>query len=415
MVEIKTLSNGVRIVSEHMSAVRSAAVGIWVGVGSRNEKRGEEGSAHFIEHMLFKGTPSSTAAQLAGRMDSIGGQVNAFTARDSTCFYARVLDTHLNEASAILTEMFFDSLFAEEDVINERRVVLDEIDMYRDTPEDQVVEQLFPKVFPGSLGRPVLGKPSSLGKMTGGFLRVFKDREYTPERIVVAVCGSFTEENIQFLAERFSTLSPSRPAGYRRTAYTPYRMARHKATEQNQFCITWPGLPETSEERFTWQVLSTILGGGMSSRLFQKVREENGLCYAISSFTAAYRDTGLFGITAAMGRESEDRTLALIRSEVERFVADGITGEELLRARELMKSNVVLAMESTSSRMNRLGSSILLLGDCLSADEVIERYNAVTAEDVLSLARRIFLPEDLGFSALGRVSDVDHYMEILSY
>lgn len=166
MYEIITLPNGVRIAHEKMSGVRSAAVGIWVGVGSRYEKRGEEGSAHFIEHMLFKGTAHSTAAELAGRMDAIGGQVNAFTSRDSTCFYARVLDSHLDEASDILCEMFFDSLFSESDVVNERGVVLEEIDMYRDTPEDIVVEQLMGRIFPGALGKPVLGRPASLNGMT---------------------------------------------------------------------------------------------------------------------------------------------------------------------------------------------------------------------------------------------------------
>ena len=196
MYEIITLPNGVRIAHEKMSGVRSAAVGIWVGFGSRYEKRGEEGSAHFIEHMLFKGTAHSTAAELAGRMDAIGGQVNAFTSRDSTCFYARVLDSHLDEASDILCEMFFDSLFSESDVVNERGVVLEEIDMYRDTPEDIVVEQLMGRIFPGALGKPVLGRPASLNGMTGASLRAFKEREYSPERIVVSVCGSFTEDNL---------------------------------------------------------------------------------------------------------------------------------------------------------------------------------------------------------------------------
>ena len=171
MYEIITLPNGVRIACEHMDGVRSAAVGIWVGVGSRCEKRGEEGSAHFIEHMLFKGTARSSAAELAARMDAVGGQINAFTSRESTCFYARVLDTHLGEACDILTEMFFDSLFAESDAANELGVVLEEIDMYRDTPEDLVVEQLLRKVFPGPLGRPVLGRPTALKAITGASLR----------------------------------------------------------------------------------------------------------------------------------------------------------------------------------------------------------------------------------------------------
>ena len=229
MYEIITLPNGVRIAYEKMSGVRSAAVGIWVGVGSRYEKHGEEGSAHFIEHMLFKGTEKSTAAELAGRMDAIGGQINAFTSRDSTCFYARVLDSHLDEASDILCEMFFDSLFSESDVVNERGVVLEEIDMYRDTPEDIVVEQLMGKAFPGALGKPVLGRPASLNGMTGASLRAFKEREYSPGRIVVSVCGSFTEENLARLCGRFSALAPSRPAACRKSVYTPAVVVKRRA------------------------------------------------------------------------------------------------------------------------------------------------------------------------------------------
>ena len=259
MYEIITLPNGVRIAHEKMSGVRSAAVGIWVGVGSRYEKRGEEGSAHFIEHMLFKGTAHSTAAELAGRMDAIGGQVNAFTSRDSTCFYARVLDSHLDEASDILCEMFFDSLFSESDVVNERGVVLEEIDMYRDTPEDIVVEQLMGRIFPGALGKPVLGRPASLNGMTGASLRAFKEREYSPERIVVSVCGSFTEDNLARLCSRFSALAPSRPAACRKSAYTPAVVVKRKATEQNHFCLSFPGLPDGDADRFSWQVLSMVL------------------------------------------------------------------------------------------------------------------------------------------------------------
>ena len=413
MYEIMTLSNGVRIVAEHMEGVRSAAVGIWVGAGSRCEKRGEEGSAHFIEHMLFKGTDRSDAAELAGRMDAIGGQINAFTTRESTCFYARVLDTHLPEACDILTEMFFDSTFAEEAVSNELGVVLEEIDMYRDTPEDTVVEQLLGKVFPGPLGRPVLGRPSSLRKMTGESLRAFKDREYSPARIVVALCGSFTDGDLRLLQERFSRVEASRPNRIRKTGYTPARVLKRKATEQNQICLTWPGLPEGHKDRFAWQILSMVLGGGMSSRLFQTVREQNGLCYSISSFTASFAETGLFGISTAVGRDSEEKALTLIRREVERFTADGITEQELSRAREQIKSGVVLGLESTSARMHRLGSATLYQGECLSADEIIERYNAVTADAVLALARKTFIPEGLGFSAVGRLAEEEKYMSLL--
>lgn len=414
MYEIITLPNGVRIVYEHMDGVRSAAVGIWVGVGSRFEKKGEDGSAHFIEHMLFKGTKYSDAATLAGRMDAIGGQVNAFTTRESTCFYARVLDTHLPEACDILTEMFFDSLFADSDVFNELGVVLEEIDMYRDTPEDLVVEQLLARVFPGALGRPVLGRAAVLRNMTGEKLLSFKDREYSPDRIVVSLCGSFTDRDLGMLQERFSQLKPSRHKAGKKAAYTPARVLRRKATEQNQICITWPGLPEGDKSRFAWQVMSMILGGGMSSRLFQTVREQNGLCYSISSFSASFAETGMFGISTAVGRESEEKALRLIRQEVERFVQSGITPEELSRAREQIKSGVVLSLESTSARMNQLGSSILYRGECLSADQIIERYNDVTSQAVLELARRTFTPEGLGFSAVGRLADEEKYLRILT-
>ena len=413
MYEIITLPNGVRIACEHIDTFRSAAVGIWVGVGSRMEKRGEEGSAHFIEHMLFKGTAHSSAEELAGRMDAIGGQVNAFTTRDSTCFYARVLDSHLKEASDILTEMFFDSLFRQEDVENERGVVLEEIDMYRDTPEDLVVEQLMAKVFPGPLGKPVLGKTSSLQKMTGDSLRAFKDREYAPDRIVVSLCGSFTDKDVQHLSDSFMRLSPQRGKATGETAYTCARVYKRKATEQNHICMTWPGLSEGDDRRFAMQVMSMILGGGMSSRLFQKVREENGLCYSIGSFTSSFSDTGMFGISTAVGRDTEEKALTLIRSEIDRFRDDGIEQSELDRARELIKSGVILSLESTASRMNRLGSSVQSLGGCLTPDEIIDRFNAVTVDDVCALSRETLADEAQSLSALGRLSDPAAYRALV--
>lgn len=412
MYEIMTLPNGLRIASEHMSAVRSAAVGIWVGVGSRMEKAAEAGSAHFIEHMLFKGTDTHSAAELAGRMDAIGGQCNAFTTRDSTCFYARCLDTHLNEAADILADMFFNSRFAEEDVVNERGVVLEEIDMYRDTPEDLVAEDLLKTVFPGALGRPVLGKPSTLAKMTGASLRDFKERQYRPERVVLSLCGSFTDEHIAHLADRFSALPNGKRERLSRCSYTPGHIVRRKNTEQNHFCFGWAGLPTGDEKRHAWQLMSTVFGEGLSSRLFQTVREKHGLCYSIGSFTASYAETGLFGISTALGKESEEKALRLIMDEVEKLRQDGITQMELDRARELIKSNLVMGMESTSSRMNRLGAAILQTGRCLSAEDVMERYDAVTRESVLSLAREILDPAQFSFSALGRTRDAGAYKEL---
>ena len=413
MYELITFPNGVRLALERVSSVRSASVGIWVGVGSRLEGRGEEGSAHFIEHMLFKGTGKSTAARLAERMDAIGGQINAFTSRESTCFYARVLDTHLREAVDILTEMFFDSLFDEAETANERGVILEEIDMYRDTPEDLVVEQLLTRCFPGRLGKPVLGSPSSLRSMTGGSLRAFKEREYTPDRIVISLCGSFDDAVTDQIRERFSSMSTSEHPARRSSRYTPSCVLKRKSTEQNHFCLMWPGLPADSEKRFAWQIMSMILGGGMSSRLFQKVREENGLCYSIGSFTSSFSDTGMFGISTAVGRDTEEKALTLIRSEIDRFRDDGIDQQELDRARELIKSGVILSLESTASRMNRLGSSVLSLGGCLTPDEIIDRFNAVTVDDVCALSRETLVDEAQSLSALGRLSDPAAYRALV--
>ena len=404
MYEIITLPNGVRIAHEKMSGVRSAAVGIWVSVGSRYEKRGEEGSAHFIEHMLFKGTAHSTAAELAGRMDAIGGQVNAFTSRDSTCFYARVLDSHLDEASDILCEMFFDSLFSESDVVNERGVVLEEIDMYRDTPEDIVVEQLMSRIFPGALGKPVLGRPASLNGMTGASLRAFKEREYSPERIVVSVCGSFTEDNLARLCSRFSALAPSRPAACRKSAYTPAVVVKRKATEQNHFCLSFPGLPDGDADRFSWQVLSMALGGGMSSRLFHRIREEMGAAYSVYSFPSTYTNCGTFTVYAGTSPETAQQVADELHNQIRLLRDGGVTQEEFDMAKEQLKVSYVLGLESSSARMSAIGRSKLLRGHAVDPQDVIRKIEAVTKEDVERVAHRMF-GRPFSASAVGRNID----------
>ncbi len=413
MYEKLTLPNGLRIVYENMPFVRSAAVGIWIGAGSRCEKRSEGGAAHFIEHMLFKGTSRRSAAELAGIMDGVGGQINAFTTRENTCFYARVLDSHLELAVDLLSEMFFESLLSDADADNERGVIAEEIDMYDDTPEDLVVERLLARCFPGALGRPVLGGVNSLQKLDGAALRHFMEREYRPERIVVSLCGSFSERHLRRIEGKFSNLQKRRGTALKESAYTPSVTAKRKVTEQNHFCLGWKGLPTGDEKRFAVQLMSTVLGGGMSSRLFQAVREKHGLCYSIGSFTAAFAETGFFGISTATGRETEYKALGLIAEELEKFRQDGATEAEVDRSRELMKASLVMAMESTSSRMNRLGGGELQIGRCLSVDEIIDRYDAVTREDVLAAARGILDPAFLSLSAVGRVADPGEYIRLM--
>lgn len=414
MYQRTTLPNGVRIITERVESVRSASIGIWVGVGSRCEKPSEAGCAHYIEHMLFKGTSKYTASQLAEVMDAAGGQINAYTTRDNTCFYARVLDSELPLAINVLSDMFFDSLFAESDVKSECGIILEEIDMYRDTPEDVAVESLTAACFPGALGRPVLGRASVLKKQTGESLRAFKESRYTADRVVIALAGSFTQSDADLIAERFSGLGRGKNARARAAAYTPSFTVKKKAVEQNQLVLGFPGLPTGSEKRFALQLLNGIIGANASSRLFQTVREKYGLCYSVYSFTSGFADTGLFAVSVATNRDTEERALTLIMDELRAVRRDGVTDAELERSRRQIEASILMALESTGSRMNRLGYGELFLGRPLPPDEIIDRYAAVTRGDVLSLARELLDPAALSLSAVGRVRSETEYREMLA-
>ena len=414
MYEKITLPNGARIVFERMEGVRSVSLGIWVGAGSRFERAEEGGSAHFIEHMLFKGTATRTAAQLAEEADALGGQLNAYTTRDNTCFYTRVLDTHLPRAAEVLADMFFRSRFDEADVENEKGVIGEEIDMYEDTPEDVAAENLLAGCFPGALGRPVLGTEETLAGLSGRSLRAFMERTYTAPRIAVALAGSFTDADVDAVARIFAQMPPAERSEPERSAYAPCLTLREKAVEQNQLVLGFPGLETASEERFAMQLFSNILGGSSSSRLFQTVREKHGLCYSIYSFTAGYQDTGLFAVALAANRQSERRALGLTIDELRRIRDEGVTAAELGRAREQVTASILMSLESSASRMNRLGYGELFLPrGALTPDELIERYEAVTLADVRSLAQRTLDFHRASLSAVGRAADGEEYRAAL--
>lgn len=414
MVEKITLDNGVRILTEPMPGMRSASLGIWVGAGSRHETAAENGAAHFIEHMVFKGTETRSAADIAQEMDAIGGQVNAFTTKENTCFYVRALDTHLSQAADVLCDMFFNSAFRQEDVETERGVILEEIGMYADNPEDVCAERLAAAVYKGSsLARPILGKSSTLEKMTGETLRAWRDKHYRPDEIVVALAGSFSDVVVDDLKKRFSSITPKpRPKAKLATYHSAITLKR-KATEQNHITLAFPGLPYGNDRRYALQLLSFILGGGMSSRLWQEVREKRGLCYSIYSYGAGHEETGLFGIYTALGRETERQALDAIMTVVRELVQTGVTEDELSRAREQSKASVLMGLESTQSRMSHLGRSTLLTGTVLTPDEIITAYDAVTREEMLTLARAIFVPSQASLSAVGRIENEDYYRSFL--
>lgn len=414
MHERLTLPNGVRILTEQIPTVRSAALGIWVGTGSRHEKASEGGSAHFIEHMVFKGTGQRSASDIAEQTDAIGGQINAYTTKEMTCFYARTLDIHLEQALDILFDMVFSSRFDENDVNLERGVILEEIGMYEDTPDDLCSERLFGAVYKGSpLGRPILGRPATLQKLSGAGLRDYQKAHYRAGDIVVSLAGSFSSHMVDVLKARFSDLPSGCAPACRPVRYAPAITVKKKTIEQNHLTLAVPGLPYGSSERFALQLLSSILGGGMSSRLFQQVREQQGLCYSIYSYGASHAETGVFAIYTALGRETERRALTTICQVVRDFAAHGPDQAELDRAREQSKANVLMGLESTQARMSHLGRSTLQTGKVLSADEIIAAYDAVTCEKVRALAEGIFDLKHASLSAVGRVFPAEEYRALL--
>ncbi len=409
MLEKYKLENGATVLLDHVDGVRSASIGLWFRAGSRDETPKEAGAAHFIEHMLFKGTASLSSAELAGRMDDIGAEANAFTSRDCTNYYMRVLDKRMPEAAELLADMLFNSRFDEGDMSTERGVILDEMRMYEDMPDDVANEMLVRTCFPGALGAPVLGSRESVEALTRSGLLGFKSRHYTGPGTVLAVSGRFDDGDASALADRLAALPAEPAAAPERAEYTPGIALEGRDTEQNQLLLAFPGITYGSGERPAMAIMNTILGGSASSRLYTRLRDELGLCYDLESFDMTYADTGLVGIGAATSAGNEQRALREITDGLRRFLDEGPSDSELARAKAQAESGAVIALESTLARMRRMGQSELFLGRVDSIDEVVERYNAVTREDVLDFARRTFDFSRLSVAALGKVRAREEY------
>ena len=405
--------NGARLLMEEVPGARSAALGFFVGAGSRHETAAENGSAHFIEHMLFKGTARRTAADIAMDMDAIGGQINAYTTKENTCFYSRSLDRHLDRALDILSDMLFHSKFAQEDVETERGVILEEIGMYEDTPEDLVAERLSAAVYKGTaLARPILGTQATLSNMTGESLKHWQKTHYRAGNMVAALAGSYTQPQVDEILSLLDTLEPGTieqtPAKYK-AAVT----SRRKNMEQNHLILAFPAMDYLDPRRYQLLMLNSLLGGGCSSRLFQQVREQRGLCYSVYSYVADHEDVGLNGIYTAVNPEQEGETLAIIRSILEDLAEHGPTQEELDRVREQATAGLLLGSESIQSRMSHLGNAALLYRKVLEVDEIIERYNAVSREQLRTLAGEMFNWNNASLSAVGKVKTIAEYSKWL--
>jgi predicted Zn-dependent peptidase len=414
------LPGGLRVITESLPAVRSAAFGIWVGVGSRDEDLRHAGATHYLEHLLFKGTRRRTALDISAEMDAVGGEMNAFTTKEYTCYFARVLDTDLPLAIDILSDMVTGSLITPRDVDAERNVVLEEIAMNDDDPTDTVHEAFAAQLFGDTpLGRPVLGTVESINSITRDQINEHYLARYTPEHLVVAAAGSLDHDAlVEQVREAFGAVlhagvqpAPPRLAGDRVAsgagAGTGVRLVS-RGIEQANLVLGCEGLARTDDRRYALGVLNLALGGGMSSRLFQEVREKRGLAYSVYSFAAQHADTGMWGIYVGCLPSKADDVLAICTAEVEKVVATGLTDAELARGKGQMRGSIVLGLEDPSSRMSRLGKSELVYPRLEPVDQTLASIEAVTHDDVRAVASEV-LARPKALAIVGPFDDADAF------
>ncbi len=411
------LDNGIRIVSERMEHYRSLSMGVWVDAGSICETAAEAGVSHFIEHMLFKGTKNRSAADIASEMDAVGGNLNAFTAKECTCFYAKVLDEHMELAADMLSDILMNSNLFPEDIEREKGVVVEEIHMTQDSPEDVAHEALCTLLFEGTpLEKPILGTEATVRAFTRDTLTGYMGRLYRADDIVIACAGSFSREAlISTLNARFAALPAGGGRERKAGRYGAGRRVRaiHKDVEQTHLCFGLPGVPADDDRRFPMLVLNNALGGSMSSRLFQKVREEKGLAYTIYSYPTAYADTGYFALYAGTGVEASPEVARLILEELALLRKEGFTPEEFTRAKDQLRGNYLLGQENTGARSSAIGKAELLLGEVMSEEELLSRLERIRMEDVLSIIPYVLDEEKLCASIVGKLGKESKEIETM--
>lgn len=393
MINKITCKNGLRIVSEHIPYVRSVAVGIWVQAGSRYELPEENGLTHFIEHMLFKGTEKRTAKQIAEEFDRIGGNINAFTSKENTCYYAKVLDHHAEHAVEILADMFFHSQFDANEIEKERQVVLEEINMVEDTPDDIVHEYLWQAMYENDpLGSPILGTEETLNSFTKEKILAYMKKHYTPKNVVISVAGNIPEGLIQHIETLFSQLDRNNNEKIHVATpnLKPVHVENFRETEQAHLCLAYPSLSVKADNIYSLVVMNNILGGSMSSRLFQEIREEKGLAYSIYSYHSSYEDTGALAIYGGTSNNQLEELSESIQQTIQSVLEKGFNETEVSNAKEQLKGNLLLGLESSNARMSRNGKNELLYGEHRSLDEVSESIDEVTLQSVMDLATETF-------------------------
>nr|WP_323746605.1 pitrilysin family protein [Catenulispora pinisilvae] len=413
------LPGGLRVVTETMPSVRSVTFGIWTGIGSRDEHPEESGATHYLEHLLFKGTAKRSALEISAAIDAVGGEMNAFTAKEYTCYYARVLDTDLPLAIDVVCDLVTSALIRPEDVASERNVILEEMAMTEDEPADQIHDEFAYALLGDSpLGRPILGSVESVNALTRDTIAEYYHSHYTDDHLVVSAAGNLDHEVVVALVDQaFAQGRGSRDAGRRPVvpriggdcgvSHSGLRLVG-KATEQTHVVLGVPGVARNDQRRYPLGILSTILGGGMSSRLFQEVREKRGLAYSVYSFSTHHADCGMFGVYAGCQPENFTEVLKICRDEVLKVADGGVTEEELQRGIGQVRGSTVLSLEDTGSQMTRIGKNELVYGEHLTIEELLERVESVTIEDVKEVAEE-FLRQPQAVAVIGDYEDASSF------
>ena len=408
--EITTLENGIRVITETVNHVQFMSMGFWVGVGSRYESEKQWGITHFIEHMLFKGTEKRTADQISGAVDAVGGQLNAFTSKENTCYYIKTLTEDFPLAVDVLSDMFLNSRFDNEEIAKEREVIIEEIKMYEDTPDDQVHDLMSANLWPDHpLGRAILGTEESIAVFDHDMLKDYMKQYYTGSNIVVSVVGNISHNQVvEAIREVLGGIPKGEVNQYRiADRAKPGVNCYYKEIAQSQICVAMPGVAKEDDRLFPLSILNTYLGGGMSSRLVKKIREEEGLAYSVYSYNGSYTDTGAFVISVGTRPENCQRVIDIILEELDDVRQNGITKDELDKSFSQLKGSLYMGLETVNSRMNKLGRSMLIYDRVITPEENVDELSKVTLEDVKSLAGDMFRRENLQITVLGPVNEVN--------
>lgn len=413
MYQMRSLPNGLRVVSERLPFFKSLSIGLWIGGGSVSESPDNNGISHFIEHMIFKGTDKYSAKDIADIIDGIGGQINGFTAKESTCFYVKVIDEHIDVALEVLSDMVLSPRFDEEDIQREKTVILEEIHMAEDSPED-LVQELMSQAFFGShpLGLPILGNEQTIMNMNRERILEHYNKWYAPANAVLAIAGNYDDDRLMEYVDKYfgkwDNASDSKPV-FPIHSVKPNLLIKEKPIEQVHCCISVEGIKQDDPDMYALLALNNILGGSMSSRLFQKIREERGMAYSVFTYPSFYPNTGMFSIYAAVSPSQIDGVIYLIENEISDLLKNGVSYQEYKRAKDQLKGNYVLGLESTSNRMSALGRAELIMDRIYTPDQILQKIEAITQEQINDVINRLFSTDIRCAAFVGSIPDDFHF------